>query len=151
MAFVNPTYPNLPDFVTFCQAQGVTTAILPANSDYYTWAFNYADDIVVTVPQVPYGLYVIAVYNLGLHHLLTIAQDQVGQTFFTSARTQFSLMSFVVGGVASSSDEATSQTLVVPEFMKNLTYSDIDVQKTPWGRQYLGYAQSYGPTVVDVS
>jgi len=151
MAFVNPTYPNLPDFVTFCQAQGVTTAILPANSDYYTWAFNYADDIVVTVPQVPYGLYVIAVYNLGLHHLLTIAQDQVGQTFFTSARTQFSLMSFVVGGVASSSDEATNQTLVVPEFMKNLTYSDIDVQKTPWGRQYLGYAQSYGPTVVDVS
>lgn len=151
MAFVNPTYPNLPDFVTFCQAQGVATAILPANSDYYTWAFNYADDIVVTVPQVPYGLYVIAVYNLGLHHLLTIAQDQVGQTFFTSARTQFSLMSFVVGGVASSSDEATSQTLVVPEFMKNITYSDIDVQKTPWGRQYLGYAQSYGPTVVDVS
>ena len=151
MAFVNPFTPNQADFITFCQGQGVTALILPVNSDYYTWAFDYALDVTNTVPQMPQGLYVIAVYNLGLHHLLTIAQDQAGETFFTSARTQFSLMSFVVGGVASSSDEATSQTLVVPEFMKNLTYSDIDVQKTPWGRQYLGYAQSYGPTVVDVS
>lgn len=151
MTFVDPTTPNLADFITFCQAQGVTTTILPADSDYYAWAFDYANDIVTTVPQMPPGLYVMAVYNLGLHHLLTIAQDQPGQTFFADARTQFKLMSFVIGGVQSSSDEATSQTLVAPEFMKNLTYSDIDMQKTPWGRQYLAYAQTWGPTVFGVS
>ena len=42
MAFVTPGVPNLVDFTTFVYGQGVTTAQLPANSVYLTYAFNKA-------------------------------------------------------------------------------------------------------------
>ena len=224
MAFANPSYPNQPDFITFCQNQGVTTTYLPTASDYYTWSFDYAYDIVYSVPEIPQGLYVIAVYNLGMHHLLTIAQDttglaltsltwaggqvtatttaalaaSVGETitvaisgsvplgyngtytavvtgantfvyelptdpgtvtqvgtygivFFSAQRKAYQLLSMVAGPIQSSSDESTSQSIAVSDMFKNLTFSDIDFMKTPWGRQYLSYAQTYGPTVVGVS
>ena len=151
MSFVDPTKPNLADFITFCQSQGVVENFLPIGSDYYVWAFDFAYAIVNTVPQMPVGLYIIAVYNLGMNQLLFIAQDQLGQTFFADARKTFGLMSLIVGGVSSSFDNGTGQSLIVQDFMKNLTYSDLDAQKTPWGRAYLGYAQTYGPNVMDVS
>jgi len=46
--------------------------------------------------------------------------------------------------VGASEDEATSQTLLTPEAMKGLTLADLQNLKTPWGRQYLAFAQSYG-------
>lgn len=75
MAFANPTYPNLADFITFCQTQGVEVGFLPVTSDYYQWALTYAENIVVDVPQIPDIQYVIAVYNLGFHWLIGHAPD----------------------------------------------------------------------------
>ena len=151
MSFIDPTTPNLADFITFCQNQGVTTTILPVNSDYFQWAFTYADDVTLYAVNISSILYVIAVYNLGMHHLVTISQDQTGQTFFTEQRKAYNLLSFVSGVIEASEDQGTSNNFAVPEGLSNLTLSALDVIKTPWGRAYLSYAQQYGPNVIDVT
>ena len=50
-----------------------------------------------------------------------------------------------VGVVAASSDESTSTNLLNPEQMKYFTLRDLQMLKTPYGREYLGIAQSVGP------
>lgn len=224
MAFTNPATPNLADFITFCQAQGVLAGYLDPSSPYFSWALTHAVDITISVPQMPSAEYVIAVYNLGMHWLVSNAKDisglviaslawsngavivtpavaltfPVGQAlavviggalplayngcysaqvisegtfayaletnpgsatslgvfglqFFANLRKQFNLLSLVAGPVESSHDATTGQTLVVPDFFRSLTFSDLDLMKTPWGQRYLAYAQQYGPNIVDVS
>ena len=126
-------------------------------SQYVAWALNYALQVALPGPGIGGGLagfagqYVIAVYNLGMHQLLKIGQDGTNQTFFAQIRTQFKLTSLVPGPVLASGDQATSETLLLPDFFKGLTLSQLDLLKTPYGRDYLGYAQDYGPTIVGVS
>ena len=134
----------------------VSTASASAYSVYAAWALNYALQVAISgsgIGGLPgfAGQYVIAVYNLGVHQLLMIAQDLPNQDFFTQARTKYDLNSLVPGPVLASGDQATSETLVVPEFFKNLTLSEINLIQTPFGRRYLGYAQMYGPTIVGFS
>lgn len=84
MAFVNPTEPNLADFLTYIIDQGVPAADLPPDSAYPDYALNYALEVALG----PFGVqgsglkgyappYVMAVYQLGFHHLLMWAPDQV--------------------------------------------------------------------------
>ncbi|WP_455387436.1 hypothetical protein [Petrachloros mirabilis] len=132
----------------------VSTGSAQAFSQYVAWALNYAIAVAMPGPgngpgiAGMSGMYVLAVYNLGTHQLLKIAQDQPNQTFFTTIRQTYRLTSLVPGPVMASADQATSETLVVPEFFKTLTLSELDLLKTPYGRDYLGYAQMYGPTIV---
>ena len=149
--FADPSVPNLADFTTFVYNQGVTTAQLPSNSLYLQWSFTWANDNTFTVPQMPSIIYVLAVYNYGFHHLLQIAQDQTGETFFTSARAQYNLLNFTSGPVIASGDQGTNSQLVEPEYLKNMTISMGNLLKTPWGQEYLSYAQQYGPTIVGFS
>ena len=152
MSFVNPTAPNLADFTTYVRNQGVTTTVLPDGSPYLTWAFNYGVNVTSQPPgNMPAILYVLACYNLGMHYLLTITQDQSGQTFFADQRKAYSLLTFISGAVISSGDNGTNETLSEPEFLKGLLIGDLDQLKTPWGRSYLDYAQQYGSTIVGVS
>ncbi|HEF4835462.1 TPA: hypothetical protein SAO52_000138 [Burkholderia vietnamiensis] len=152
MAFVDPTQPNLADFTTFVYNQGVPQADLPTDSQYLQWAYTMALNLALMPPcSVPPIVYVLAVYNLGMHRLLKVAQDTPSSTFFSKQREAFKLMAFVGGIVQSSADNGTSNSLVAPDFMKNLTMQDLDLLKTPWGREYLAYAQQYGPDVVGVS
>jgi hypothetical protein len=78
VSFVDPVAPNLPDFITFCQAQGVLAGYLDPSSDYYAWALIHAQNTVYTVPQIPAIEYVIAVYNFGMHWLVCNAPDAAG-------------------------------------------------------------------------
>ena len=151
MAFVTPGIPNLTDFTTFVYGQGVTVAQLPSTSVYLTYAFNKAFAIVPTVPQMDATLYTLAVYYYGMHRLLEIAQDQVGQTFFTKGRQTYGLLNLVIGPVISSSDNGTSQSLAQPDFLSGLQMGDLSLIKTFWGREYLDYAMTYGPNIVGVS
>lgn len=152
MAFVDPTTPNLADFITYCEGQGVTTSDLPANSPFFQYAFNSAIDKTLIPPDdMPAIEYVLAVYNLGLHWLIKITPDQSPSTFFSAARTTYKLLSFTGGIVVAASDEATSSTLAEPEFLKGLTISALDLLKTPWGQQALDYQQQYGPNIVGMS
>lgn len=152
MAFVDPSTPNLADFTTYVQNQGVKTTYLPTNSPYLTWAFNAGVNTTLVPPaDMPAILYVLACYNYGMHTLLMIAQDQSGQTFFADQRKAYGLLSFTAGAVITSTDNATSQTLSEPEFLKGFLVGNLSLLKTPWGREYLDYAQQYGPTVVGIS
>lgn len=150
--FVDPSKPNLTDFTAFVREQGISTTYIPDNADYLTWAFDRAVNTALQPPSdMPVMLYIIATYNLGNHYLLKMAQDQTGQTFFKDQRSQFKLLSFQAGPVVSSGDQGTSQSLAEPEFLKGLTISALDLMKTPWGREYLDYAQQYGSTIVGLS
>jgi hypothetical protein len=121
-------------------------------SPYLAWAFIGAVGVTLAPPPcMPPILYVMAVYNYGMHKLLKIGQDQAGQTFFSDQRKAFNLLSFKAGPVGASADQATSQTLVTPDFLKGLTIGDLDLLLTPWGREYLDYSQQYGPNIVGVS
>jgi len=149
--FVDPSAPNQADFDTFVYNQGVTTAQLPNNSEYLTWAFTYGVNIANYVTGLPPPSYVLACYNAGFHYLLRTATDQSGQTFFSDTRKQYNLLAFVAGAVISSGDQGTNQTLSGSKGLEDLSLVAMDFLKTPWGQQYLFYAQQYGPNICGVS
>lgn len=100
-----------------------------------------------TLSSAGTGTYVLAVYNLAADRLLNYAPDQPGQTFFEDLRNTFRLTSISVGAVAGASDQGTSASIVNPEWMRSMTMRDIQTLKTPFGREYMGFAQAYGPNV----
>lgn len=161
MAFIDPSNPNLADFTTFVYNQGVASTDLPSNSVYLFWSLGYAQNTAMIPPAqlvqsyvgatLSTSPYAMAVYNLGMHRLLYVAQDISPSTYFTSLRKEFSLLSFSAGPIVSSSDQSTSESMLAPEWMKNMPLQALDLLKTPWGRFYLEYAQMYGPNLFGVS
>lgn len=83
--------------------------------------------------------------NPGTATLLSNAAVQ--EQFFANVRQKLKLNSFVPGVVGSTSDLSTSVGLDNPDFFKHLTLADLQLLKTPYGRQYLSLAQKYGPTI----
>lgn len=161
MAFTDPSHPNIADFETYVYSQGITTAELPTGSDYAVWALGYAENIAIEPPPgLPQATvsgtltaspYVMAVYNLGMHRLLFVAQDQAGQTTFADLRKEFGLLSFQAGPIISASDQSTSESMAKPDWMDSMTLQSLTLLKTPWGRFYLEYAQMYGRTLWGIS
>lgn len=139
--------PTLAGFIVFIRTNmGIDDSVLPDDSIYIEQAYDIAKEIVN--PQIElYSsvLYTSAVYNLAGDNLLNFAQDQTGETFFAEVRKGYGINSFVAGVIQSSNDESTSESLLVPDFFKNLTLSNLQNLKTPYGRTYLQIAQSTGP------
>lgn len=116
------------------------------------WAFDYATYRCIEGDgYIPPEAYTLAVYNLAMHQLLKIGLDQSSQTWFANARTQFKLLSFTGGVISAAADQNTSQAVAIPDLLKNLSLSNLDCLKTPWGREYLGYAMNFGPYIVGMS
>ena len=88
--------------------------------------------------------YTLAVYNCGGHVLLEIAPDQDGRSFFQEQRRKFDLLTFAAGLVQTTSDASTSTVLATSDALRDLTISDLGFMKTPWGRHYVAYNQSFG-------
>jgi hypothetical protein len=149
MSFITPDCPNLPDFITFCRAQGVTTGILPDDSQYFIWAFEIAVKTCLRAPCMGV-IYTLAVYNLGMHTLVYIAQDTPPSTFFADLRKSYKMLSFVLP-VSNAFDQGTGEGNVVPKFLENITLAGLGYLSTPWGRWYLAYSQQYGPNIFGVS
>jgi hypothetical protein len=131
----------------------ITTEQLPDDSLYIPASLNFAKMVVnrkmqvVPSPDPAYpNLYTIAVYNLAGDRLVNFATDQEGETVFADLRSKCNLSGFVSGVISASSDETTSQSLVVAKAMETLTFFDLQTMKTPWGRAYMGFAQQMGPT-----
>lgn len=145
--------PNLVDFTTYVGNQGVPAAALPVDSPYLQYALDWAENRALHDPtgHVPGMEYVFACYNAGLHFLLREAPDQIGQNFFTNARQQYGLSSFVAGPVLSSSDSGTSQSLAGSNGVRDLPLSAMDLIKTPWGAAFLAYQQSFGPNLMGLT
>lgn len=141
---------TLADFITFLRnIVQIPASVLPDNSPFITTAYQLAVELVYCPLQsVGSGfIYTQAVYNLGTDILVNIAQDQTGQTppdFWAQIRNKYGINTFVAGVIQSSNDESTGQAMVVPEAFKELTIANLQNLKTPWGRAYLGFVQSWG-------
>jgi hypothetical protein len=147
--FVTPATPNVTDYTTFLRSGvGIPVADLPDDSMWIptTLAIAIAQvNLALTCTVAP--IYSLACYNLGADRLLNFALDLPQRSYFTDLRKTLGLLSFAAGLVASSSDSATSQSLQVIEAAKKMTLTDLQLAKTPYGRAYMGIAQSYGPTI----
>ena len=80
-----------------------------------------------------------------------ISPGTFGYGFFAQARQQFNMLSLTAGVVSGATDQGTSDTLVVPDFFKNITMDDLNLLLTPWGRYYQGWCQAYGPNIVGLT
>ena len=151
-AFLFPNTPNIADFLTFLatSVQSPATA-RPYSSPWPGYAFNQALLTVIRTPIAAGILYPLAVYNLATHILFAITPDVAGQNYFSLKRGTeaggFGLVQPSTGVVVASSDQGTSSTLAQPKWASNITVGQLALMKTPWGREYLTYAQSAGPNV----
>lgn len=142
--------PTLTGYTAFLRdVVGIDTTVLPSGSPViefsYNLGINYTQPLLAIIPQLPEEfLYTTAVYNFATHMLMVWAKDQPNQEFFKKIQKQYNLHSLVAGAVESAQDETTSSKLKVPKFFDGLTFSQLDLMKTPWGRMYLEIAQSVG-------
>lgn len=154
-----PTDPaNLTDFIWFIQNEMAVPAsalpVVPANDTDITTAFTVATSTVNPILQCVSPLYYnLAVYNYAGDYLINWASDSNAQppatnqcpsTYFAETRTAMGITSFKAGVVQSTADVSTSTTLAISEANKNLTLSDMQNLKTPYGRTYLAIAQKFG-------
>jgi hypothetical protein len=166
--WANPNVPNLPDYILFVSGtMGINTVYLPVDSPFLEYAFNRALGRVFNNASGPYqgwavappvgGIeYTLAVYNCAGHIQIMISPDQVGPDgtsydYFNKMREDGKLLHQSVGLTAASSDQGTAFTYAVSDAMRQLTISDLDFMTTWWGRQYLAYAQDFGPPTYGLS
>lgn len=138
--------PNQVDFTAFLyHVAGINPIYLPSTSDDITYAFDGAMAVVSPdLANLAGNTYALAVYNLATDNLINYAMDQPGQTFFMDLRKAYDINLFVPGVTASASDSGTAQSRNNPEFMKTMTFGDLQALKTPYGRAYLNIAQQRG-------
>lgn len=147
--------PTVAGYLAFIRnVMGISTGALPDNTPVIGYSYASAkmrvNPILATVPcpDVLYPTYyAYAIYNFAADRLVNFAPDQTGSTYFKDLREALNITGFVGGVIQSSSDESTSQSMLVPNAMAGLTFNDLQMMKTPWGREYLGLAQAYGPSV----
>ena len=168
MAFVTPNSPNLTDFLEFLSTSvQIPVTALPAGSPWPGYAFSQAMALTPCLgggysypfnPPTSGGggiLYTLAVYNCATHLLFMIAPDQTGQNYFKNLRsnssTGFGLVVPSTGLIISTSDNGTSATNVAPKWADGMTVGQLGFFRTPYGREYLSYIQSSGPSVVGVT
>lgn len=153
--FVTPGTPNLTDFLTFLSTSvQIPSPALPVNSPWPGYALNQAIALALNLPNSPSVVgYSLACYNGGTHILLSIAPDTPPQTYFADQRGPdgFGLIMPSTGLVQTAGDQGTSGGVAVPTWVTGLTIADLDMMKTPWGRSFLAWNQSYGPTIWGLS
>lgn len=162
MPFVTPGTPNLVDFDTWLSTSvGIPASAWPSDditmSEWPGYALEQAEGFVLCIPCVPGITYTLAVYNLATALLFQIAPNTSPSTYFTDARSNIPSTNFPSGGfnlnapamglVTAASDEGTSSTLATPDWATKLTVGQLALFNTPWGRAYLSFEQSYGPTI----
>lgn len=115
-----------------------------AGSPFPGYAFNRAMGLTIRAPHCGGSDYTLAVYNCAGHVQLTITPDQPGRTYFADRCKLYGLDKPSGGLVSGASDNGTSSTLAVPDALQQLTIGDLMFFKSPWGREYLSYAQDFG-------
>lgn len=146
--FLFPSQPNVIDFFGWLYHNvQIPQIALPGTSPWVEYALQQAIALVLCVPGIPGITYTLACYNCGTAILMGLAPDQPGQNYFVKQRADNGLVQPSTGLVTAASDESTSTTLSSPEWTKGLTVGQLVFYHTPWGREYLAYQQSYGPTI----
>jgi hypothetical protein len=158
MAGAGPTLGGFIMFVT--DVMKPTVYFVPATSPYVSYSYDYALQFVnaalASVPGVTgaWTLYAMAVYNLAADTLINFAQDGVSDPpypnsdsdtkYWSYLRQQFKINTFIPGVLTSSSDESSSVGYQVSDQFAGYTIANLQNLKTPYGRQYLGIAGSWG-------
>ena len=138
-----PTLAGFQAFVT--DYMQIPATALPSGSPVISYAFEIARELVLcNIRGISPFLYEIAVYNLAASILIQYAPDQPGQTYFADYRKTHGVGVFNPGIIQSSADSGTSQSWMIPDWMKNLSLSDLQNLKNPYGLAYLQIAQQYG-------
>lgn len=165
--------PTLEGYIAFIRDNmGITTDQLPDNSMFIPLTYNVALQIVnfalaapncwpfsnITLDPNQPSIYTLCVYNLAGDRLLNWTQDPIDAPiykndlkFFAYTRKTLNLTGLTTGVIQSTNDLTTGGSYVVPDFFKNLTLADLAYLKTPYGQQYLMFAQDYGPTEWGIS
>ncbi len=145
--------PTLPGFLAFLNdIVGITPDLLPVNSPVVIMALNISEDIVNQDLQLcSSDIYTLAVYYLATSNVINWAPDQPnapvyqnGKPFFAYMRATWGIFSGVTGIVQSASDVSTSESMVVPDWAKELSIAEMQLRKDPYGLAYLALAQKYG-------
>lgn len=142
--------PNFVDFQAWvANMMGVPQSAMPDVATLqmaYDESLNLALDDLATIPYQPGSpsIYALAVYNLGGAILLDIAQDAPGSTYWSDLRDKLGVNSTIFTITTGASDQGTSKTGVVPAFVNQMGPMDFWLYQTPWGRQYLILAGSWG-------
>lgn len=149
-AVQSPPIPTLAGFKAWVYAfMDVPTTALDSNSLWFNWAFDASMAIVnYQLKAAPGPTYMLAVYNLGGDNLVNWVVDDPGEVpadYWSKLRLAFGINSaFFPGWVTAASDEGTSSSSELLDFFKGMTLANLLNMKTPWGRQYLAYAQAVG-------
>ena len=144
------TPPTLAGFTAWIYSDmGISTTSLPTTSPAIGYAYNVALAIVGQLWSCINPLiYTLMVYNLGGDNLINFAPDSLLGTppdkFFSTYRAANNITDFCAGVVNSAGDQGTSGSLTVGKGLQNLTLSNLQNLKTPWGRTYLAFAQRSG-------
>ncbi|HXS13682.1 MAG TPA: hypothetical protein VN734_13320 [Acidobacteriaceae bacterium] len=131
-----------------------TPEAITATNQWIVATFSVAMDTVndtIAAADCSGRTYSFAVYNLATDRLVNWAPDVLGQTYFQDLRTDMRLDRPTLGVVSSAADQGSSGSILNPEFLRNLTASDLQTLRTPWGRTYIGIAQDFGPSLFGVS
>lgn len=68
----------------------------------------------------------------------------VTEWYWSKFRQMFNITGFAPGVITSASDLTTSAGILNQQFFQGLTMGDLQLLKTPYGRNYLAIAQNYG-------
>jgi hypothetical protein len=138
--------PTLAGFIAFCRGVvGISVEAMPDESPGFQQGLDFAQLwIPLTLAQIQPPIYTLAVYNWGASLVLQFQQDQPGQVFFTNARSSFGVSNFLPGVINSASNDATSQSMTIGVGLQNLTLTDLQRSKDPYGRAALAILQDLG-------
>lgn len=124
------------------------TALPPVDntsgSPFPEYALTQARNLVIQAPTVPGSEYTLACYNCAGHILLGILPEQPGSPLLPEVRKRLGYYSGNFGIIQSAADQGTSDSLAIPDALKELTLEDLGFVQTVWGRKYLSYNQSFG-------
>lgn len=142
--------PNFTDYQAWVtNMMGVPAADMPDVTVLemaYDESLNIALEDLATIPYYPGSpsLYALAVYNLGGAILVDIVQDTPPNTFWQDLRNKFNVTMFSFTILTGASDQGTSKSSIVPNFVQNMGPLDLWMMQTPWGRQYMMIAGAWG-------
>jgi len=140
------TTPTLSGFITFCRnVVGIPVDVMPDNDPGFQSALDYAALwIPLFLNQLSPGLFTVCTYNWAASLLIQYQQDPTGQVFFTQNRQSLGINNFVPGVLQSASNEATSQSMAIGKGLSNMTITDMQRVKDPYGRQALAILMDLG-------
>jgi hypothetical protein len=121
----------------------VDSSQLPDNSTDISNSFDYASArvarIIETLNRIDYER---AVYNLAMHDLIFNSNAPI----FDEVKNVFDIFSVTKknGFVQSTSNEATSTSFALLDYMTKMNASTMELSKTQFGLQYTAIISQYG-------